>query len=214
MKQNTAALFDLDGVLIDSETLYTDFWSKMGKDYNLPSPTFAHDIKGRTLKSILDEFFADEPLRSEITGRIHEFEDNIYYPVFDGVTDFLHELRLKGIPTAIVTSSDNVKMKYLFKQHPELEEAVDYVVDGSMVTKSKPDPEGYLMAAKALGVNPQDAYVFEDSFQGLEAGRRAGCTVIALATTNSAESLKGKAHAIINGWVGFNVEKMKSVSKL
>lgn len=209
-----SALFDLDGVLIDSEGLYTQFWGEMGHRFNLPSPTFAFDIKGRTLTSILDEYFPDEPTRSELIQLIHDFEDNIHYPLFDGVEELLEDLRAHGAGIAIVTSSDDVKMSYLFRQHPRLRQMVDIVVDGSMVKASKPDPEGYLMAARMLNTLPENSFVFEDSFQGIEAGRRAGATVIALATTNPREALKGKAPAIIDRLEGFTYDKMIKISKL
>lgn len=212
--KKTTALFDLDGVLIDSEGLYTDFWAEMGRKFQLPSPTFAHDIKGRTLNSILNEFFPSESAKAEIIEEVHRFEDNMEFRIFPGAQELLRDLRLHAVGIAIVTSSDDKKMEYLFRQQPAIRDMVDIVIDGSMVSKSKPDPEGYLTAARRLGGAPADAFVFEDSFQGLEAGRRAGATVIAVATTNSAESLKGKAHAVIDGLAGFSYNRMIEISRL
>ena len=83
-----------------------------------------------------------------------------------------------------------------------------------MVVNSKPDPEGYLKAAEMVGCDISDCYVFEDSYQGVEAGLRSGATVIALATTNPAERLKEKAHEVIDDFTGFNVDKMLAVSRL
>lgn len=212
--KKTTALFDLDGVLIDSEGLYTDFWAEIGRKFQLTSPTFAHDIKGRTLNNILNEYFSAESAKTEIIKELHSFEDNMEFRIFPGAEELLRDLRLHSVGIAIVTSSDDKKMEYLFRQQPALREMVDIVIDGSMVSKSKPDPEGYLTAARKLGGAPADAFVFEDSFQGLEAGRRAGATVIAVATTNPAESLKGKAHAVIDGLAGFSYNQMIEISKL
>ncbi len=209
MKKEIGALFDLDGVLIDSEGLYTQFWASIGHEFNHPSPTFAMDIKGTTLTQILSLFPAE--VRPAIMRRIHEFEDEITYSLFPGVEQFLKELRDRGVRMAIVTSSDDVKMSYLFKQHPSLRDYFDVVVTGSMVTKSKPDPEGYLKAAELIGVAPEDCYVFEDSFQGLEAGRAAGARVIGLATTNPRESIESKADIVIDGFTGFNYDAMTAV---
>lgn len=207
------ALFDLDGVLIDSESTYTEFWAQVGRDYKLPSSTFAHDIKGCTLANILNTYFPDQDVQSHLVKAIHDFENNMKYPIFHGVEAFLSDLRNHGVKTAIVTSSDNVKMGYLFEQHPGFERLFDAVVNGSMVARSKPDPEGYLAAARMIGANISDCFVFEDSFQGLEAGRRSGATVIALATTNPEDKLKGKAHEIISGFTGFNYDKMIGVAE-
>lgn len=202
------ALFDLDGVLIDTEPLYTEFWRQVGLKHQLPSPTFAYDIKGTTLKDILSRYFPDKAVQDDIVRMVHDFEDNIVYPVFDGVIDFLDRLQADGWKIAIVTSSDDQKMEYLFNQIQWMKSRFDTIINGTMVSKSKPDPEGYLKAAQALGCKPEDCVVFEDSIQGLEAGHRSGAKVVALATTNSREKLVGKADLIIDNFNGLNPEML------
>lgn len=184
-----AALFDLDGVLIDSETLYTEFWEKVGRTHHLPSPTFAYDIKGTTLNDILTTHFPDPDVRMDVDRMLHEFENEIVYPIFPGALEFVDLLRSKGLKTVIVTSSDNKKMAYLFNQHPDFPSHFDAIVTAADVTRSKPDPEPYLIGASKAGANPDECLVFEDSFQGLEAGNRAGCKVIGLSTTNQADDV-------------------------
>lgn len=179
-------LFDLDGVLVDSEGEYSKFWGAMGDRYGLVS-TFASDIKGTTIGEILLNF--PEGDRDGILAALHEFESNMEYPVYPGVMEFLGRLKTAGIPSAIVTSSDNVKMELLFGRRPELREMVNVVITGSMVSRSKPDPEGYLKGAELIGVPIEECCVFEDSLQGLQAGRSSGATVIGIATTNSHEKV-------------------------
>lgn len=191
-----AALFDLDGVLIDSETLYTQFWERVGRSHHLPSPTFAYDIKGTTLADILNTYFPTAEVRADVDRMLHEFENEIVYPVFPGALEFVDSLRARGMKTVVVTSSDNKKMDFLFRQHPDFSSHFDAIVTAADVTRSKPDPEPYIKGAEKAGCLPQEAIVFEDSFQGLEAGRRAGAFVVGIATTNSAESLEGKADLI------------------
>lgn len=176
-----AMLFDLDGVLVDSEGEYSVFWQGVGDSYGL-GPSFSADIKGTTIGEILLNF--PEADRAGILARLHAFEDNMSYPVFYGVIPFLKALRSAGIPSAVVTSSDDVKMSYLRKRQPELLSLIDTVVTGSMVTRSKPDPEGYLLAARRLGVPIERCFVFEDSIQGLQAGKSSGAKVVGIATTN------------------------------
>lgn len=212
MTKKVAVLFDLDGVLIDTEGLYTEFWARIGRDFNLPSPTFAHDIKGTTLRSILDNFPGDDK-KSEVMKRIHDFEDTMQYRLFPGVETFLRALKKEGIPTAIVTSSDEVKMSCLFNQLPALRDMVDVIIDASMVTRSKPDPQGYLLAAEKLGCNPTDCYVFEDSLQGLEAGRRAGATVIGLATTNPAEKVTPLCDYLLPTFTNFTPSHLLTITR-
>lgn len=207
------ALFDLDGVLIDSETTYTRFWEEIDRIYPTGIENYAIAIKGTTLPEIL-KHYEDESVRTDIVRRVVEFQENLTFNLYDGVEEFLAQLRQNNIRTAIVTSSDNRKMQLLFSQIPQLKELVDVVIDASMVTHSKPNPEGYLKAAEAIGCNPEDCYVFEDSLQGLKAGRESGATAIALATTYPRETLKGKAAKIIDGFIGFSVDDMLSISKL
>lgn len=174
-------LFDLDGVLIDTEPLYTEFWKSVGDEFNLAA-TFAADIKGTSLKSILGFFPEDK--RDYVVKRIHDFEDTMPYPFFEGAQLLLADLRSHGVKIAIYTSSDTTKMSYLDAQHPGFGELFDAVINGSMVSRSKPDPEGYLLAAEAIDEDICDCAVIEDSLQGLEAGRRSGAKVVGFTTTN------------------------------
>lgn len=210
--ENIGVLFDLDGVLIDSENLYTDFWKEIDLIYPTGIIDFEYVIKGNALFKILNTYFAHD-VHQDIINRVHAFENDIYYPIYDGVTDFLSQLKDVGIPSAIVTSSDNVKMESLYKQHPGFKDYFNAIVTGSDVTKSKPDPQGYLIAAKMIDRAPSDCYVFEDSIQGLKAGMDSGATVIGLTTNNPVEVLKDKAHALIDSFVDFNLCDMLSVKR-
>ncbi len=192
-----AALFDLDGVLIDSETLYTQFWSEVGKHHHLPSPTFAYDIKGTTLTEILEKHFPSAEVRADVDRLLHEFEDNVVYPVFPGALEFVDSLRAAGITTVIVTSSDDRKMDFLYNQHPDFKSHFDAVVTAVDVTHSKPHPEPYLVGAAKAGGKAEECVVFEDSYQGLQAGRAAGAYVVGLSTTNPAEEVAKLADMVV-----------------
>lgn len=199
-----AALFDLDGVIVDTESIYTDFWDDIDRRYPTGVDNFARVIKGNTLARILDTYF-DEDLRDEILVLLKEQEESMHYRLFDGVSDFLDRLIENDIPKAIVTSSNDRKMSRLFGQIPDLRPKFEAVITDAMVERSKPDPQGYLIAAEKLGVDPSDCAVFEDSFAGLEAGRRAGAYVVALATTNPRESLYEKADEVIDSFIGYDI---------
>jgi len=200
-------LFDLDGVLIDSESAYTEFWSDIDRIYPTGINNYAIAIKGTTLEEIM-KHYDDDAVKADILHRINEFQASMVYTLFPGVIDFLTSLRNRGIPTAIVTSSDDRKMRRLFEQMPDFRGYFDAVIDASQVTRSKPDPQGYLLGAKAIGLKASDCYVFEDSIQGLGAGKAAGATVIAVATTYPADVLKGKAAMVIGGFEEISVDKM------
>lgn len=205
---NIGILFDLDGVLVDSEGEYTKFWGGMGERYGLV-PTFAADIKGTTIGEILLNF--PEADREWILGELHAFEADMQYPVYPGVMEFLRELKESGVPSAIVTSSDNVKMDRLFVRRPELRGMIDALVTGSMVTRSKPDPEGYLKGAELIGVPIERCYVFEDSMQGLQAGRSSGAKVIGIATTNPRSKVETIADLTLDSMDGISLARISAV---
>lgn len=197
IRNRKAALFDLDGVLIDSETLYTQFWAEVGRHHHLPSPTFAYDIKGTTLTDILETHFPSAEVRADVDRLLHEFEDNVVYPIFPGALEFVDKLRGLGMKTVIVTSSDDRKMEFLYAQHPGFRAHFDDVVTAADVTHSKPHPEPYLVGAGKAGVDPAECVVFEDSYQGLQAGRAAGAYVVGLSTTNPAEEVARYADLVV-----------------
>ena len=206
-------LFDLDGVVVDSESIYTQFWSDIDKLYPTGVENFAIAIKGNTLQRILADFFPDNDVKQDILERIKDFEINMRYKPFAEAVRFINELKRNQFRIAIVTSSSQKKMDNLYAQNPGFREMFDAVVTGDMVSHSKPDPEPYLLGAKAIGVAPESCYVFEDSISGIESGIRAGATVIGLATTLPYDKIEGKAHLTINDFTGFHVGDMLSVEK-
>ena len=206
-------LFDLDGVVVDSESIYTQFWSDIDKLYPTGVENFAIAIKGNTLQRILADFFPDNDVKQDILERIKDFEINMRYKPFAEAVRFINELKRNQFRIAIVTSSSQKKMDNLYAQNPGFREMFDAVVTGDMVSHSKPDPEPYLLGAKAIGVAPESCYVFEDSISGIESGIRAGATVIGLATTLPYDKIDGKAHLTINDFTGFHVGDMLSVEK-
>ena len=209
----SGALFDLDGVIIDSEKLYTEFYRQLGIDYGIPDSNFAMNIKGSTIEKILTTYFPTPEASADVLRRINKFEEEMDYPVCEGVLDFLSELKQRNIKAAIVTSSSREKMNKLWRIHPELRDFFDAIVTGSDVQRSKPDPQGYQIAAERIGCDPACCYVFEDSISGLEAGLASGATVVGLATTLPEERIKDKAHVVIDTFAGFTVDDMLGVSK-
>lgn len=206
------ALFDLDGVIIDSEGAYTEFWAEIGRRYGAPSPTFALDIKGTTLTDILSRHFPDPEVSNRIKKELYEFESEAPFPLFEGAVDLLLELGKFGIARAMVTSSDQTKMNSLRRRHPGLEDMFDVVVNGSMVSRSKPDPEGYLLAAQKLAVPIGLCAVFEDSLQGLEAGRNAHAgAVIGIATTNPVERIAPLCDLVIPSLRAFSRNRLEAL---
>lgn len=203
------ALFDFDGVIADTETQYTVFWDRMGKEY-LGLEGFGHTIKGQTLVQIFDRYF-NGMIREqeEIVPQLNEFERNMTYGYIPGADAFMKELKAAEIPMAIVTSSNDIKMSNAYREHPELLELVDTVLTSEHFTKSKPDPECFLKGMEVLGGAPEDTVVFEDSFHGLTAGRASGAKVIGLATTNKREAIAPLCDMVIDDFLGLTVQDIR-----
>lgn len=197
MKFKTA-LFDFDGVIVDTEPLYDIFWNEAGVRYETGIDNFAAVIKGTTLPHIMEKYFSDrsEEFRQMVIKESTEYESTMPLPAMPGSMEFLHLLKGKGVKMGLVTSSDNSKVERAFRLH-HLENMFDTVVTADRITRGKPDPMCYLLAADDLHVSPSDCLVFEDSFAGIKAGTAAGMRVIGLSTTNPAESLKDKVYEVI-----------------
>ena len=207
-----AALFDFDGVVVDTEPQYTLFWDVLGKKYHPEIPEFGHHIKGQTLTQIYSQYFLQpEGLQNEITRQLLDYELTMHFEYIGGVVEFMKELREKGVRLAIVTSSNDAKMANAYREHPELKSMVDAIITADRVTHSKPHPECFLLGAETLDVPVENCIVFEDSFHGIEAGNKAGMKVVGLATTNPAEAIADKVNLTIPDFTGFSYEKMTSV---
>lgn len=202
------ALFDFDGVIADTETQYTVFWDRMGLEY-LGQEDFGRRIKGQTLGQIFDGHFSSvKDRQDEIVARLNDYEAGMSYEYLPGVEDFLKELKAKGIRTAIVTSSNKIKMEQVYQSHPELTEMVDAVLTSEYFSRSKPDPDCFLKGMELLGGTPEDTVVFEDSFHGLTAGRDSGARVVGLATTNRREAIAPLCDMVIDDFTGFTLDRI------
>lgn len=202
-------LFDFDGVIADTETQYTEFWNRIGREY-LGQEEFGHTIKGQTLVQIFGKYFESmDREQEEIVPQLNEFEANMSYAYIPGVYRFMQELKAAGIRSAIVTSSNDVKMSNAYKAHPELLELVDKVLTSEHFSKSKPDPECFLKGMEFLGGTPEETVVFEDSFHGIAAGRAAGAKVIGLATTNKREAIAPLCDMVIDDFYGLTVQDIR-----
>ena len=201
-------LFDFDGVIADTESQYTYFWNKMGMDY-LGLEDFGHTIKGQTLVQIFSKYF-DGKLKEqqEIVPQLNAFEQNMSYDYIPGALEFMQELKKKGIRSAIVTSSNDIKMSNAYAAHPELHDLVDAVLTSEHFSKSKPDPECFLKGMEVLGASPQETIVFEDSFHGISAGRASGAKVLGLATTNKREALTPLCDMVIDDFTQISEEDL------
>lgn len=201
-----AALFDLDGVVFDTEPQYTEFWGAQCREFHPEHPGLEHEIKGQTLVQIFDRHFSGDLAYTQeiITERLNDFEHNMRYDYIEGFEAFVRQLRSKGVKTAVVTSSNRVKMQVVYGRRSEFQELFDAILTSEDFERSKPDPDCYLKAAARLGAGIDECIVFEDSFNGLKSGRAAGMKVVGLATTNSAESIAPYSDKVISNYIDFD----------
>ncbi len=197
-------LFDFDGVLVDTETQYTHMWDAIGADF-LGQEGFGWKIKGQTLKDIYASHIPDPQLQEAVTERLDEYERQMVYEFIPGVPEFLKALKEAGIPTAIVTSSNDKKMANVYRALPELKSMVDMILTSEHFTKSKPDPECFLKGMELLGGTPSDTVIFEDSIHGLTAARASGAKVVGLATTFPAERVAPLSDMVISDFKGLTI---------
>lgn len=204
MTPTAGALFDLDGVLIDSEGIYSQFWGEIGRLYRPDMPDFAMRIKGTTLPQILGTYFDDPEVVADICRRLDELEANVKFALFPGVVEFLTALKAMGIPAAIVTSSGADKMERLFAHYPDFPSYFTAIVTAADVTRSKPDPQCFMVGAQKIGVPAERCLVFEDSGHGLAAARACGAKVIGIPTTLPEAEVAASADVVIHTFAGLN----------
>ena len=201
------ALFDLDGVILDTEGQYTELWEGIGIDF-LGRIGFGALIKGQTLVNIFETHFKDKSKHPEINQRLKDFEVNMNLPFVKGAKEFVLDLRKKGIKTAIVTSSSSNKMESVYAKIPDFKSMFDKILTAEMFKKGKPNPDCYLLGAKVFDAKIEDCIVFEDSFHGLQAGRSANMKVVGLSTTNPKEKIIDKADIVIEDFENITIEQL------
>ena len=195
------ALFDLDGVILDTEGQYTLVWNRIGEKYG-KEKNFGILIKGQTFDKILKEHFHSEAQSKEVIQLLNEFETEMRYDYVPGAVAFVDSLKEIGVRCAVVTSSNRLKMEKVYRHHPDLREKFDYILTSEDFTQSKPSPECYLTGMRMLGSDAAHTVIFEDSVSGLTAARGSGARVVGLTTTNPEEVVREYADIVINDFTG------------
>lgn len=185
-----ALLFDNDGVLINSEPQQNIAWTKAYDDLGIEYiDTKDHILLfgGQTVNDsfkmttgIHDQSEA-EKFAKRRQGYFFEEIENNGLPTFPGILELLNSAHKKGLKLAVVTGA---RVSTMVEAHKKagIPEIFDTTVNADHITKPKPDPEGYLLAAKKLGVRPEECIVFEDAPNGIRAAKSAGMRCIVVAT--------------------------------
>jgi len=183
-------LFDVDGTLIDAASNQRRVWALWAHEFGV-DPNTTYEVALRTRPTETFAIVAPHHDPARCLQLLHQLEDQDAatgsYTAFDGAATLLR--RLQDQSWALVTSNyaHRVRIRFARTDLPE----PPLIIDAEAVSHGKPDPEGYLLAARALGVDPKGCLVIEDSPAGVAAARAAGATVWAV---NTARPMSGADH--------------------
>jgi beta-phosphoglucomutase len=211
-----AAIFDLDGVIVDTAHYHYMAWKQLAGELGIDL-TLEHNerLKGvsrmRSLDIILEiggivlaerdkELLADKK-NSRFVDLIERMNPD---EIFPGVRNLIDDFRAKNIRIGLASSSKNAQRVLDLLQIRPL---FDVIVDGTMITHSKPDPEIFLLAAFELGLDPKDCVVFEDAEAGVEAALRAGMKCVGVGDASQLE----KANLIVRMTGDFNIHDLSKL---
>lgn len=183
-----ALLFDNDGTLVSSMESVDRCWSRWAREYGIGDEEFAQvTLHGRPAAEIVADLLP-APLRARALARVEALETEDVaggVVLLPGVKDLLSALPAGrwAVVTSATRALAEARLREVGVEAPELVAADD-------ITRGKPDPEPFLLAARRLGVDPSRCVVFEDAPAGLASGRAAGMRTVALTTTHAAAELE------------------------
>lgn len=177
------AIFDMDGLMIDSESVYQKYWHQLAEENGIVlGEHFIRDIAGTSgekRSEIIERYFhvedGTELFREEKRRTLQEMEH--YVPVKPGLIELLEYFKAHGIRMAVASSSAESIILHNLKQ-TDTEKYFDAIVSGEDIPFSKPEPDIFVKAANRLHIAPGDCYVFEDAINGIKAAHRAGACAI------------------------------------
>ncbi len=215
-----AAIFDWDGVVIDSGDQHERSWGMLaeGEGRALPEGFFKQSF-GMRNESIIPRFFSNWTDTSDPAevARLAGRKESLYRELvradgiapLPGVRELLASLKAAGVPCSVGSSTPRANIEAVM-EIAGLTGAFDAVTAAEDVTEGKPDPQVFLKAAAKVGADPARCVVIEDAHVGIEAGLAAGMKVLAVATTHPADTLAG-AHRALPDLRGATAETLNAL---
>ena len=204
-KQVQAVIFDMDGVIFDSERLVIECWEVIAAKHNISDIVEIcmrvqgnnREETGKRFKEKYGKEFPYETYKKEVTALFLERYGEGRLPLKPGVLEILKELKHRRLPLALASSTrSDIVIQELDDAH--LLPYFDAILGGDMVSRSKPEPDIFLAAAAALQAEPKCCYVLEDSHNGIWAAYRAGMHPIMVPDMQQpTEEIRGIAEAVV-----------------
>jgi HAD superfamily hydrolase (TIGR01509 family) len=197
-----AIIFDMDGVLVDSNPFHLRKWVDLFQAHGIPfdEGELPNIVLGPPNDVTFRRYLAKDLTPEQLAELSEELEENFRREIgpharaFPGVRRFIEESHTQGITMAVASAAIAKNVDFLISALG-LRDYFRELLTGDDISHPKPDPEIYLKTADKLGVSPAACAVFEDSFVGIEAAKRAGMKCVAIASTFSEEDLRRKTHA-------------------
>lgn len=216
MSNIAAVIFDMDGVIVHSNPAHKTTINEFCKKYGLEvsDKELREKVYGRTNQDWIPAVFGD--ISQERITELGDEKEQMFRDVFDpkehvvaGFLDFLDLLKEEGIKMVVATSAPAENAVHILEVL-NITDYFDAVLNSSHVTKSKPDPEPYLKAAKAVNVNPKECIVFEDSISGVKSGLNAGAKVVGVTTTHTKKELNN-CQLVVDDFVGLEIGQLEKL---
>ena len=195
-------IFDMDGTLVDNMMVHHRAWQqtmrKYGIDWTIEEvKEKAHGVNEELLKRLFGDKFTPEERKKVAAEKEAEYR-RIFLPqlkLIAGAERFLNELKVAQIPIAIGTAAPQENAQFVF-ENLNLGRFFEVMVHSGDVSRGKPDPEVFEIAARQLGVPLNECVIFEDSVTGAEAALRGGCKAVVVTTTHQKEEFEHFDHVI------------------
>jgi HAD superfamily hydrolase (TIGR01509 family) len=197
-----AAIFDMDGVLIDSNPFHLRKWVDLLTERQIPfdEAELPKVLLGHRNDSAFRRFFGEQLTRQQTRALSEELEAKFrrafapHIRLLPGLARLIDELRSQKVTMAVASSAMSKNVEFIVSTL-QLAPYMQAVLTGDEVSHAKPDPEIYLKTAARLGTRPSDCVAFEDSFVGVEAAKRAGMKCVGIASSFPIADLRRETHA-------------------
>ena len=207
----------MDGTLVDNTPYHFKSWQAFYKNHGLgelAESTYKTSISGVPIIETLRGLFPDAD-EATLKGYLNEKETyyrEIYAPFLrpiNGLENFLTEMKDAGIKMAMASSATMEDINFILNKIP-IRQDFEVIIDGSRVTKGKPNPQIFLKAAEELKADPANCVVFEDSLAGIKAANAAGMKVVAITTGHKADQLQ-PSNLVIDDYATVTVQKLAAL---